>query len=206
MAFEMYGRVCVGGVLTPEALVQANGAFLTGLALSADAPADQVFQRLRDDTPRHKLHEPDRVRYERAFEAYIDARWNADCAIGGVSPDGLLDVRRGYVFVGVRVEQFELVIPAAGTGATVPDRPQWLHKGDLSAGSTLSRVLGPDARKPWEHAGRSYQRAHKEIMKDAMDRTRMLPVSSQHDIDWALCRWLVEDTHSSVQHRHGHAR
>ncbi len=56
----MYGRVCVGGVLKPEALVQANVGFLAGLSLPAEASADEVFQRLRDDTPKHKLHEPDR--------------------------------------------------------------------------------------------------------------------------------------------------
>ncbi len=202
----MYGRVCVGGVLKPEALVQANVGFLAGLSLPAEASADEVFQRLRDDTPKHKLHEPDRVRYERAFEAYIDARWNADCAIGGLSPDGLINMRRGYVFVGVRVEQFEMVVQTVGRGAAAVDRPQWLRKGDLSAGSDLSKLLGPDVRKPWEHAARSYQRAAKEILKDAKDRTRVLPVSSAHDIDWALCRWLVEDTHASVLHRHGHAK
>lgn len=162
-----------------------------------------MFERLRFDTKKHKLHEPDRVRYERAFEAFVDTQWDVDCAIGGVSPDGVLDPRRGFVFVGVRAEQFEIVTSTLPRGAAAPEKPQWLRKGDLSAGSELAKALGPDARKSWEHAARSYQRAAKEILKDATERTKRLAISPQHPVDWALCRWIVDAEHPSVQHRGG---
>ena len=198
--------MCVGALLKPESTAAINASFLQSLGLAVGAPAEEVFAQLRLDTPKHKLHEPDRLRYERAFEAFVDAQWDADFAIGGLSPDGVLDAKRGYLFVGVRVDGFEITVPTLPRGAAAPERPQWLKQGDLSPGSDLSKALGPDARKTWEHAARSYQRAAKDILKDAIERTKKLPISTQHDVDWALCRWIVDAEHESVQHRHGRMR
>jgi hypothetical protein len=204
--FEVYGRICVGAVLAPEPAIALHAEFLESLGLAPDAPAEEVFAALRAETKKHKLHEPDRVRYELALEAFIDAKWDVDFALGGLSRDGLFDPRRGYLFVGVRVEQFETVIPELPRGAADPSRPQWLRKGDLTPGSDFSKSLGPDARKQVEHAARAYQRASREIHKDALARVKPLPISKQHEPDWALCRWLVDVEHASVLPRHGRAR
>lgn len=203
MPYEIYARFCVGAPLKPEPTRTLHQEFLASLSLAPDAPADEVFARLRDDTPRHKLHEPDRVRYELALEAFVDARWSVDCALGGLSTDGLLDLRRGFLFVGVRVEQFETVVANVPTRGAAPERPQWLRKGDLGANSELGKLLGADAKKAADHAARMYQRAAKEILRDAIARTKELPLSPQHEPDWALCRWLVDADHASVQTRHG---
>lgn len=203
MPFQLYARYCVGAPLKPEPARTLHDEFLASLGLSPEASAEDVFARLRDDTPKHKLHEPDRVRYELALEAFIDEKWSVDCAIGGLSPDGLFEPRRGYLFVGVRVEQYECSLPAVPTKAAAPDRPQWLRKGDLAASSELGKTLGPEAKKPADHVARMYQRASKEILKDAVARTKELPLSPQHEPDWALCRWLVDEAHPSVLTRHG---
>jgi hypothetical protein len=204
--YEIYGRICVGGVLKPEPARDVHIEFLDSLGLRPEAPAEEVFALLRADTPKHKLHEPDRVRYERALEAFLDAKWDVDFALGGLSPDGLFEPRRGYLFVGVRVEQFEIEVPELPRGAAAPERPQWLRKGDLSPGSDFIKSFGPSPRKQLEHAARAYSRAAKEIYKDAVARIKPLPISQQHEPDWALCRWLVDASLECALPRHGRTR
>ena len=206
MPYEIYGRICIGAVLKQETAVDLHAAFIASLGLPSAALSEAVFDQLRFDTPRHKLHLPDRVRYELAFEAFVDAKYNADCAIGGVAPDGMFEPKRGFIFVGVRAEQFEITVTEIPRHAAAPDRVQWLRKGDMTAGSELVRSLGPDAKKSIEHAARMYHRAAKELLKDATDRVKMLNVSNQHDVDWGLCRWVVDASHASVLHRHGRER
>ena len=163
--------------------------FHASLGLDPDAKLAAVYARLREDTPKHKLHESDRWRYERAFENFVDALWNVDCAIGGLSAGGI-EPARCYVFVGVYIEGIEHNerddSPAAST------RPRWLKKGDLTMGSDLAKELGPDAAKEFRHAAQMYRRANKEILTDATTRVARLPVSRQHDPSWALVRWLVQ--------------
>lgn len=189
MIYEAYIRICVGAVIETEATAELVVRFHQSLGLDPDCAVADVHEALRELSPKHKLHESDRVRYERAFEAFVDKLWDVDCAIGGLS-DGGVDPARGYVFVGVRVEDLERVgrddMPA------LSGRPRWLRKGDLTAGSDLARELGPDAYKEFTHACRMYQRAHKEIMNDTLKRTARLPLSKQHDPGWAMVTWLVK--------------
>src|SRR4051794_9608217 len=131
MSYEIYGRICVGAPLIIEAATTVHAEWLASPGLPADAPGEAAVAPLRLETQRHKLHEPDRVRYERAFEAFLDERWSVDCAFGGPSRDGLFDPRKGFIFVGVRVEQFEITTNVLPRGAAVPEKPQWLTKGDL---------------------------------------------------------------------------
>lgn len=188
MLYEIYHRFCVGLPLEPDAAQSLRARFHAHLGVSPDARVDEVYARLRDDLPRHKRNEPDRQRYELALEAFIDDLWAVDCAIGGVS-DGDFDPSRGYLFVGVRVEQFERVIREDQPAGAY--RPQWLKKGDLSPGSEFLRDLGPEAKKPVEHAGRMFHRARLMIEGDARTRLKSLPVSRQREPDWAQVRWLV---------------
>jgi hypothetical protein len=206
VAYELFARICVGTPLTVEAATAVHAEFVASLGLEPGASAATIFDRLRDDAPRHKLHEPDRVRYELALEAFLDARWDVDYAIGGVSPDGVFEPRRGYLFLGVRVAQFETTVPDLPPRAAVVTAPQWLRKGDMLAGSDLSKLLGDDARKQLEHAGRAFTRAGREILQDAIKRLRPLPVSRQHEPAWALCRWLVPSSHPAALARHGRQR
>lgn len=206
MPYQLYGRLCVGAPLKVEAAARLHDDFLASLDLPRDADAETVFSTLRLDTPKHKLHLPDRMRYENALEAFIDVRHSVDFALGGVSENGLFDPRRGFLFVGVRVEQFEMIVPEVPRKSADPTRPQWLHKGDVTAGSELVHALGPDARKAFEHVGRMYQRAAKSILADALARVKELPLAPQHAPDWALCRWLVDVEHFSTLDRHGRAR
>lgn len=191
MIYEAYIRICVGAVLEPDATAGLVARFHQSLGLDAACSLAEVHEALRETAPKHKLHQPDRMRYELAFEAFVDGYWDVDCAIGGLT-DGGVDPVRGYVLVGVRIEDIESVgrddMPA------LSGRPRWLRKGDLTAGSDLSRELGPDAYKPFTHAGRMYQRAAKEIMADTIKRTQRLPISKQHDPDWALVKWLVRQS------------
>ena len=191
MIYETYIRICVGAVLETEAAVELVKRFHQSLELSPDCSVEQVHEALRYMAPRHKLHESDRQRYELAFEAFVDKVWDVDCAIGGVS-DGGVDTDKGYVFVGVRVEDIESV--GREDMPHLAARPRWLKKGDLTAGSDLSKELGPDAYKEFTHAGRMYQRANKEIMLDVRKRIGPLSISKQHEPGWALVRWLVRQS------------
>lgn len=188
MLYEIYHRFCVGLPLEPDAAAALRARFHAHLGLGPDASVDAVYARLREDLPRHKRNEPDRLRYELALESFVDTLWDVDCALGGVS-DGDFDPSRGYLFVGVRVEQFERVArddqPAAAA------RPQWVKKGDLSPGSDFLRELGPEAKKPVEHAGRMFHRARLMIEGDTRTRLTSLPVSRQREPGWAHVRWLV---------------
>jgi len=203
MPWELFGRICVGGLLKPEAAQTLHTDFLQSLELPETTTPEDLFERLRWDVPKHKLHEPDRVRYERAFEEYIDKTWDVDFALGGLSTHGLFESRRGYIFVGIRVEQFEVTLEALPTKAASPERPQWLRKGDLTVASEIVKDFDGLAKKAWSHAARSYARAGREILQDAHKRLKTLPISKQHDIDWALCRWLVDSEHDSARPRHG---
>ncbi len=188
MLYEVYHRICVGA---PLEVAEARGLvarFHVSLGLAANASLEMVHARLRDDLKRHELNTDDRVLYERAFEAFVDELWDVDCAIGGVS-EGAIDPAKGYVFVGVRVEQFDLTVH--DDEPRLAQRPTWLHKGDLSPGSDFGRTFGPDARTAVEHAGRSWTRAGKMIVGDATTRLKLLPVSKQREVGWALVRWLV---------------
>ncbi|MEZ4393003.1 MAG: hypothetical protein R3A48_18100 [Polyangiales bacterium] len=188
MLYEIYHRICVGLPVEPDAAQAVVARFHARLGLEPSASASEVYARLSEGVPRHKLNDPDRQRYELALEAFVDEVWSVDCAIGGVS-DGIFDPTRCFLFVGVRVEQFERVVrdeqPAAAS------RPQWLRKGDLSPGSEFLRGLGPEAKKPVEHAGRMHHRARLMIEGDARTRLKSLPVSRQREPGWAQLRWLV---------------
>lgn len=188
MIFENFIRICVGAPLEVEAAKDLAARFHSSLGFEGSPSVADVYARLRDDAPRHKRSEPDRLRYELAFEKFVDDLWDVDCAIGGVS-EGLLDVTRGYVFVGVRVDGFERNIKEEMPARA--GRPRWLRKGDVSAGSDLTRELGPDAKKAMDHAAHMYKRATKEVVGDARKRLRPLPVSKQHEPGWALVEWLV---------------
>jgi hypothetical protein len=206
VSYEVFARICVGSVLRPEAAEDIHREFVLSLGLAATASAADIFDSLRWDAAKHKRHEPDRWRYERAWEAFIDQKWNVDFAMGGLSREGVFDPRKNYLFVGVRVEQFEMGLAEIPLRGMPIDRPQWLRKGDLSPGSDLAKALGPDVRKPFEHACRTYSRANRDVLKDAMERVKPLDISHQHETDWALCRWLVESNHPSVLSRHGRGR
>ncbi|MBI5516514.1 MAG: hypothetical protein HY909_22205 [Deltaproteobacteria bacterium] len=188
MMYEVYARICVGAQAEPDAARDLLERFHQGLGLAPQAKTPEVFARLREEAPKHKQHEPDRARYERALEAYVDGLWDVDCAIGGVS-DGTLDPLRGYLFVGVRVEDFAFSekddLPAAAT------RPTWLRSGDLSPGSAFSHTLGPDSHKAFHHAAKMHQRAARPIARDAQKRLEALPVLRHQEPSWALVRWLV---------------
>lgn len=204
MTYELYGRICVGAPLKPEAATALHVGFYESLGLdAATASADDVFFALLDQAPKHKKHEPDHVRYVRAFEAYIDGQHAVDMAIGGVSEHGVFDPKKNYLFVGVCVDEFETQVPTIGRGASAPDRPQWIKWGELGSNSTLGKsfVLDRNGEKAWDHARRSYQRANKDIMKDALARVKGLDLHKQHDPNWALCRWLIDSDHPSLQSR-----
>lgn len=188
MLFETYHRICVGLPLENDAAHALRARFHAHLGLEPDASTEAVYARLAEDLPRHRQNEPDRARYELALEAFVDKLWDVDCAIGGMS-DGGFDPSKGYLFVGVRVEQWARTAhddqPAAAT------RPQWLKKGDMSVGSDLSRALGTEAKKALDHASKMFQRARVMIEGDARVRLKTLPVLRQRDPSWALVRWLV---------------
>ncbi len=188
MIYEVRARICVGGLLESEAVEALVARFHAHLGLDPDATVEEVHARLRDECPKHRLHESDRTRYIEAFDAFVDEVWDVNCAIGGVSEGGV-DPSRCHVFVGIAIEDFEwsarIDMPAQVS------RPRWLKKGDLSAGSDFSRELGVEAHKAFVHASKMYQRARLQIFGDAKTRTASLPVSKQHEIDWALVKWLV---------------
>lgn len=190
MIYECYTRIMVGLPLATPALGEAAAGFLASLGLPADASESEALAALRDAAPRHKRGEPDRARFESALEAFIDARWDVDCAIGGVSSGGL-DARACQLWVGVRIEQFEHTARVEMPAQYV--RPKVLKKGDLTPGSDLAHALGPDARKQLEHAGRMYSRARLQIEGDAITRTKGLPTSRQHEVAWTMVRWLVPE-------------
>jgi hypothetical protein len=193
MVYECYTRILVGVPLEVAALDEIVAGFHASLGLGAEATEHDVLVALRETSPRHERNISDRLRFERAFEAWVDARWDVDCAIAGISAGGL-DAKRCTVWVGVRIEQFE---HSARVEAPVPFvRPRVLRKGDLSVGSELARTLGPEARKPLEHAGRMYSRARLSIEGDAIARTRKLPGRRRQDIAWVMLRWLVPLTTS----------
>lgn len=188
MLFEIYHRICVGLPLEPaatEALVQG---FHRSLGVAPEAAVSEIHALLRFDARRHEKHITDRIRYERAFEAYVDQLWDVDCAIGGVSAGGL-DPDRGYLLVGVRVEDFDYSVRDDQPAAT--QRPRALRKGDLSMGSDFAHELGPDAHKAFSHAAKMYQRAGKEIVRDATGRTAKLPLARGDEPAWCYVRWLV---------------
>lgn len=188
MIYECYTRIMVGLPLAQGALAEVSQGFLASLGLDADATEADALAALAEAAPRHKRNEPERERFERAFEAWIDARWDVDCAIGGVSA-GAFDPKTCQVWVGVRVEQFEHTARVDMPAQFV--RPQPLKKGDLKPGSELAHALGPDARKQLEHAGRMFTKARLQIDGDAITRTKGLPTSRQHEVAWAMVRWLV---------------
>lgn len=188
MIYECYTRIMVGLPLAQHALGEVASGFLGSLGLDADASEADTLAALRDEAPRHTRNVPDRERFERAFEAWIDARWDVDCAIGGVSA-GALDAKGCQVWVGVRIEQFEHTAKVEMPAQYV--RPRALKKGDLTPGSELAHALGPDARKQLEHAGRMFTKARLQIEGDAITRTKGLPTSRQHEVAWVMVRWLV---------------
>jgi|LNFM01.1.fsa_nt_gb hypothetical protein len=202
-SYELYGRICVGAPLKPEAALALHVGFCKSLGLDELATSEQIFLALLDEAPKHKKHEPDRVRYERAFESYIDAECEADMAIGGLSEHGVFDPKKNYLFVGVCVDEFVTTLSSPGRGAAAPDRPQWITWGALGSNSTLGKSfeLDRNGEKAWDHARRSYQRANKDITKDAFARIARLAISKQHEPGWALCRWLVDSAHPSIEHR-----
>ena len=187
MLYEIFHRIAAGSVLESDAAKELVRDFHTSLGLEADASVAEVHARLLEDTPKHKRKEPARQRYELAFESFVDARWDIDCAIGGVS-DGGVDPVRGYVFVGVRIEQWEEV--TVDENPHLASRPRSLRKGDKSPGSTFAHTIGAAHKKVLEHAGRMFQRARKDIEGDAVRRLKPIPVRNR-DIDWAYIRWLV---------------
>jgi len=188
MIYECYTRIMVGLPLAQGALAEVSKGFLASLGLDADATEADAIAALRDASPRHKRNVDDRVRFELAFEAWLDARWSVDCAIGGVSAGGF-DPKQCQVWVGVRVEQFEHTAKIDTPVQFV--RPRSLKKGDLKPGSELAHALGPDVRKELEHAGRMFSKARLQIDGDAITRTKGLPTSRQHEVDWVMVRWLV---------------
>ncbi len=188
MQYEVYTRVMVGVPLDAEGVAATRAGFHGSLGLEVDAPLDAVQAALVEAAPRHKRGGDPRARYELALEAWLDARWDVDFALSGVS-DGGLDPARCMVWVGVRIEQWEGPAKVEMPAAFV--RPRTLRKGDLSPGSDLARELGGEARKEFQHAVRMYQRARLQIEGDALTRTRGLPVSHHHDVGWWLLRWIV---------------
>lgn len=188
MLYETFHRIAVGAVVETDAARALVAEFLASLGLEPDADVAAVHARLAEEAPKHRKKVAPRVRFELAFEAFVDAKWDIDCAIGGVS-DGGVDTGRGYVFVGVRIEQWESTGP--DENPHLAGRPRVLKKGDLSAGSTFAHDVGPAHRKVIEHAGRMFQRARKDIEGDAMKRLKALPVRSREP-EWALVRWLVQ--------------
>lgn len=203
MGYELYGRFCVGGPLRPEVAEKLHIEFLQSLSLKEDATAEQIYLTLLEQAPKHKRHEPDRVRYERALEAFIDSAHSVDMALGGLSPEGIFVPKKNYIFVGVCVDSFITEQKELGRSAHEVERPRWLTWGELGSNSNLGKSfeLDRDGEKAWDHARRSYQRAHKDIYKDATTRIKPLAVAKQHDPDWALCRWLVPKEHSSTHSR-----
>ncbi len=203
MSYELYGRICVGAPLKPETATALHARFCESIGLDVGASADAIFLALLEASPKHKRHEPDRVRYLRAFEAFIDEQHSVDMAIGGVSEHGVFDPKKNYLFVGVCVDVFETRLETVGRGAATPDKPQWISWGELGSNSTLGKsfVLDRNGEKAWDHARRSYQRAAKDIMKDTLARIHGLDISKQHDPSWALCRWLVDSEHPSTMSR-----
>lgn len=201
--FELFGRICVGAPLKPDAALALHQRFCASLGLDVDATPDALFATLLDDAPKHKRHEPDRLRYERALEAFADREHAVDIAIGGHSEHGVFDPKKNYLFVGVCVDVFTTTVPSLGRGAAAPDRPQWITWGALGSHSALGKSFDLDrnGEKAWDHARRSYQRANKDITKDALARIASLPIAKQHEPGWALCRWLVDASHPSTQHR-----
>lgn len=199
----MYGRICVGAPLKPDAALALNARFCESIGLDVGADAESIFAALLDEAPKHKKHEPDRVRYLRALEAFVDGEHSVDMAIGGLSEHGVFDPKKNYLFVGVCVDVFETTLETVGRGAAAPNRPQWITWGALGSNSTLGKsfVLDRNGEKAWDHARRSYQRANKDIMKDALSRIHGLDISKQHDPGWALCRWLVDNEHPSTHAR-----
>lgn len=188
MIYEVFTRIMVGLPVTQAAATEVLSGFHADLGLEPDAPVDAAYAALAEAAPRHKRNEPDRQRYELALEAHVDARWDVDCALVGVS-DGGLDPKRCQLWVGVRVEQWEHTTRADMPAQLV--RPKVLRKGDLSAGSDLARALGVDVKKQFDHAARMFQRARMQIEGDAITRTKTLPTSRQHEVDWWLLRWIV---------------
>jgi hypothetical protein len=188
MIYECYTRIMVGLPLAQNALPEVSKGFLASLGLDADASEADALTALRDAAPRHKRNVPDRERFELAFESWLDERWSVDCAIGGVSAGGF-DPKACQVWVGVRVEQFEHTAKVDMPAQYV--RPRVLKKGDMTPGSELAHVLGPDVRKQMEHAGRMFTKARLQIDGDAITRTKGLPTSRQHEVDWVMVRWLV---------------
>lgn len=188
MIYEVYTRIMVGLPVAQGVLDDVVASFHQRLGVEAQATVDEVYAVLRDDAPKHKRHEPDRGRYELAFEAHVDALWDVDCALSGVS-DGLADPSRCQLWVGVRVEQMEHTARVDAPAQFL--RPRVLRKGDLSMGSDFSRELGPDMYKQFRHATQMYQRARLQIEGDAITRTKRLPTSRQHEVGWSLVRWIV---------------
>ncbi len=203
MGYELFGRFCVGAPLKPETATKIHQDFVSSLSLSADATAEQIFVALLELSPKHKRHEPDRVRYERALEEFIDHHYSVDMAIGGLSPEGIFVPKKNYLFVGVCVDTFYTDQKELGRSAHEVERPRWLTWGELGSNSNLGKSFDLDrnGEKAWDHARRSYQRAHKDIFKDASGRIKSLDTGKQHDPDWALVRWLVPKEHSSTHTR-----
>ena len=188
MLYEVYTRIMVGLPVAQGVLGDVVTGFHQGLGLAADAGVDAVYTVLREDAPRHKRNEPDRQRYELAFEAYVDQLWDVDCAIVGQS-DGLADPARCMLWVGVRVEQMEHTARIDTPPAYV--RPRVLRKGDLSMGSDFAHELGRDMYKQFRHATQMYNRARMMIEGDAHARTKRIPTSRQHEVEWSFLRWIV---------------
>ena len=187
MLYEIYTRIAVGAVLETDATHELVRGFHVSLGLEPDATLAEVHARLLEQALKHKRNVDPRVRYELEFERYVDERWDIDCSIGGVS-DGGVDPTRGYVFVGIRIEQWEDVMH--DHSPHLSGRPKTLSKGDLSAGSDFLKHIGHEHKKPIDHAARMFRRARKEIDLDAMKRVRSLP-TRERDVYWALTRWLV---------------
>jgi hypothetical protein len=188
MVYEVYTRIMVGLPLAHGVLADVVSSFHQNLGVEPTATAEEVYALLRDDAPKHKRHEPDRGRYELALEAHVDALWDVDCALSGVS-DGLADPARCQLWVGVRVEQMEHTTRVDAPAQYV--RPRVLRKGDLSMGSDFSRELGADMYKQFRHATQMYQRARLQIEGDAITRTKKVPTSRQHEVAWSFVRWIV---------------
>jgi hypothetical protein len=203
VTYELFGRICVGAPLKTDAALAVHARFCESIGLDVGAEAEAIFAALLADAPKHKRHERDRDRYLRAFEEFVDGQHAVDIAIGGVSEHGVFDPKKNYLFVGVCVDVFETHLDHVGRGASAPDRPQWITWGALGSNSTLGKsfVLDRNGEKAWDHARRSYQRAAKDIMKDTLARIAGLDISKQHDPGWALCRWIVDSAHPSVQSR-----
>lgn len=190
MLYETYSRIAVGAVLEPDATHELARGFAVSLGLEPDASLVEVHAALLDAAPKHKQKVAPRVRYELEFERYVDERWDVNCVIGGVT-DGGVDGTRGYVFVGVRIAEWDDV--ARDESPHLASRPRTLQKGDLSAGSDFSKQAGREHKKAIDHAARMFQRARKDIEADAMKRLRPLP-TRERDVYWALVRWLVPRT------------